>query len=62
MKCNVSVIDRIIRFILGIGLTTWSIAGGPNWGYIGIYLLITSGWGLCFFYGIFKINTIKELR
>lgn len=62
MKCNIALFDRILRFIFGVALTAWAVAGGPSWGYFGIYLLITSGWGLCIFYAIFKINTIKELR
>jgi hypothetical protein len=62
MKCNVADFDRVIRFILGVILTTWAIAGGPGWGYSGIYLLATSGWGFCLVYASLKINTIKELK
>lgn len=62
MKCNVAFYDRVIRFILGVFLTAWAIAGGPSLGYMGIYFLATSGWGFCLFYAILKINTIKELK
>lgn len=62
MKCNVANFERIIRFILGVLLTAWAIAGGPSWGYFGIYLLATSGWGFCLIYASLKINTIKELQ
>jgi hypothetical protein len=41
---------------------TWAIAGGPVWAYFGLYLFFTAGWGFCFFYAFFKINTISDLR
>lgn len=62
MKCNVAFFDRVLRFFLGVLLTTWAFAGGPSWGFAGIYLLATSGWGFCLVYAILKINTIKELK
>lgn len=62
MKCNVAFYDRVIRFIFGVLLTAWAIAGGPGWGYVGIYFIATSGWGLCLIYAVLKINTIKELK
>ncbi len=62
MKCNVSFFDRFIRFLFGVTLSAWGFAGGPIWTYAGVYLLFTSGWGFCLFYGILKINTIKELK
>lgn len=62
MKCNLSFLDRLFRFIIGILLSTWAFIGGPTWAFVGLYLLFTSGWGFCLLYGIFKINTIKELK
>ncbi|MGZ3773457.1 MAG: YgaP family membrane protein [Pseudobdellovibrionaceae bacterium] len=59
MKCNVALWDRILRFIFGVGLTTYAIAGGPFWAYIGIYGLITAAWGLCPLYAFFRIKTLR---
>jgi hypothetical protein len=57
MKINLAFWDRLVRFIIGIILTTWSVAGGPWWGFTGIYLMLTSGWGFCPIYAILKIQT-----
>jgi hypothetical protein len=62
MKCNVAFVDRIIRFLFGTILTSWALAGGPSWAFFGVYLLFSAGWGFCLFYGILKINTIKDLK
>jgi hypothetical protein len=60
MKCNVALWDRILRFLLGVGLTAYLIAGGPIWAFLGLYLLFTAGWGLCPIYGTLKIRTLRE--
>ena len=58
MFCNLAVWDRSIRFILGVGLLSYAIAGGPTWFYaVGVYSLLTAGWGLCPIYAYFKIRT-----
>lgn len=59
MKINLAIWDRVIRFLLGILLTTWAIAGGPSWAYFGVYLILSASWGLCPIYSIFKFRTIK---
>ncbi|HEY1079880.1 MAG TPA: DUF2892 domain-containing protein [Bdellovibrio sp.] len=59
MKCNVAIWDRSIRFILGVLLTTYAIAGGPFWAYIGLYGLVTAAWGLCPVYAFFRIRTLR---
>ncbi|AHI06611.1 hypothetical protein BDW_10555 [Bdellovibrio bacteriovorus W] len=62
MRCNVAIWDRILRFVLGVLLTTYAIAGGPFWTYIGIYGLITAAWGLCPAYAFFRFRTLKDFR
>jgi|GEM_PF-558204 len=59
MKINLAMWDRLLRFILGSLLTAWAIAGGPGWGYMGLYLILTSAWGLDPAYSIFRIRTAK---
>jgi len=60
MKINLALWDRILRFVFGVILTAWAIAGGPWWGYGGVYLIMTSGWGVCVIYSIFKFRTAPE--
>ena len=59
MKINLALWDRILRFVFGVLLTGWAVAGGPWWAYVGVYLLLTSGWGLDPLYSIFRIRTAK---
>ncbi len=62
MRCNVALWDRTLRFILGVLLTAYAIAGGPFWAYIGIYGLLTAAWGLCPVYALFSIRTLRDFR
>lgn len=64
MKINLAVWDRVLRFIFGVILTTWAVAGGPFWTYGGVYFVLTASWGLCPVYSFFKFRTakIKETR
>lgn len=59
MKINLALWERIIRFILGLVLSTWAFAGGPWWTYFGVYLIMTASWGFCPLYSFFKIRTAK---
>lgn len=59
MKVNLALWDRVLRFVIGVLITGWAIAGGPWWAYAGVYLILTSGWGLCPVYSFFKIRTAK---
>ncbi len=64
MKCNVGVIDRIIRIVLGI---IFIILGFSTSGtlaiifdVIGVILLLTAIIGFCILYVPFGINTCKR--
>lgn len=59
MRCNLALWDRILRFIFGVLLTTYAIAGGPFWAYFGVILLFTAAWGLCPFYAYFGLRTLR---
>ena len=60
MLCNLALWDRLIRFILAVLQIAYAFAGGPIWFWIlGLYLLITSGWGLCPLYSFFKVRTLN---
>lgn len=60
MRCNCALWDRVIRFFIGVLLTTYALIGGPFWSYFGIYFIATSGWGFCPVYAYFKFKTIKS--
>ncbi len=62
MKINLAMWDRWIRYILGLVLTTWAIAGGPSWAYAGVYLIFSASWGFCLFYSYFRIRTNNLAR
>lgn len=57
MNRNLILVDRIIRYILGIVLLTWAIAGGPVWTYIGLGLIMTASFGTCPVYWVLRINS-----
>jgi hypothetical protein len=57
MRMNLASWDRLLRFFFGVFLTAWAVAGGPWWGYIGIYLILTGAWGLCPIYAMLKVQT-----
>lgn len=52
--------DRVFRIFLGVFLTAFAIAGGPFWAYIGVFFLLTAGWGFCPFYAFFKVRTLRS--
>jgi len=60
MKMNLALWDRCLRYVLGLILTTWAVAGGPWWSFLGLYLILTASWGLCPAYGIFKVKTAHD--
>jgi len=58
MICNVGGIDRILRIVVGAGLTGWvAVMGGPIWAWIGVLPLVTGVIGLCPAYLPFGIKT-----
>lgn len=60
VKINLALWDRILRYLLGVVLSTWAVAGGPWWCFFGLYLLITAAWGLCPIYGLMKFRTYHD--
>ena len=60
---NVGKIDRIIRLVVGAGLTSLLFLLNNNWRYIGILgivLIVTALVGICPLYMPFKINTLTK--
>jgi hypothetical protein len=52
--------DRILRFLFGVGFTTYLVAGGPIWAIFGIYLIFTAAWGFCPLLATLKLRTLRE--
>ncbi|PIS11579.1 MAG: DUF2892 domain-containing protein [Bdellovibrio sp. CG10_big_fil_rev_8_21_14_0_10_47_8] len=59
MKINLAIWDRTLRFFFGVLLTAWAIAGGPWWAYVGVYMILTAGWGFCPMYAVMRFKTAK---
>jgi len=66
MKVNESMLDRIIRVVVGIGFLalyfTGFVSGGLGIVFIvlGVIALLTGVIGFCPLYTLFKINTNKS--
>ncbi|MBK9039572.1 MAG: DUF2892 domain-containing protein [Bdellovibrionales bacterium] len=58
MRRNMLYWDRVLRYVLGVLLLTWSFLGGPFWSYLGFYFLASASWGFCPIY--FFLQSIRE--
>ncbi len=60
MFCNIALWDRALRFLIAVLLLAYAVAGGPFWFWlIGLYGLVTAGYGLCPIYSFFRIRTLR---
>ena len=57
MKQNVGRIDRMVRFILGVGILAWGIYNKNWWGFLGLALLASAATGWCGCYAACKMST-----
>ncbi len=57
MNKNVRWWERIFRYLIGVVLLAWAIAGGPWWAYLGIIPLATGALGFCPTYALFDRGT-----
>lgn len=60
MKCNVGLVDRLFRIVLGLAIVIAGIYFESWWGLIGILPLATGFFKLCPLYLPFKISTMKK--
>ena len=60
MKKNIRRWDRFLRFFFGVSLIAWAIAGGPGWGYLGLYFLATGSWGYCPVYSLINYQPFED--
>ncbi len=63
MKKNIGGVERIIRFIAGVGVLSLAFVGPQSpWGYLGIILIATGLVGWCPPYALLGINTCKNCK
>jgi hypothetical protein len=51
--------DRILHFIVGVGLLSFAIAGGPLWTYSGLFGILIAAWAFSPVYAFFNIKTLR---
>lgn len=54
IRKNMRLMDRVFRYLLGVVLLTWAVAGGPYWAFLGLIPLATAAWGYCPIYSLLK--------
>ena len=59
MRINLAMWDRILRFVIGVIMGIWALAGGPFWAMTGFYLITTSAWGYDPVYSLLKLSSAK---
>lgn len=60
MTKNEGVVDRSVRFVLGVFFLTLGAVTGSPWGLIGLIPLVTAAVGFCPLYKIVGVSTCKE--
>ncbi len=60
LKKNVLWWDRILRFLTGVFMLAWAIAGGPTWAYVGVGVLATGTWGYCPVLSILGVKNLED--
>jgi len=59
MKKNVGSADKILRYVLGVGIITAGIYFKSWWGVVGIVPIVTATVGFCPAYLPFGLSTCK---
>ncbi len=61
MTCNVGMIDRIIRIVLGLAILSLAFVGPQTaWAYLGIIPIATALIGWCPPYALLGISTCEK--
>jgi len=58
-KVNIGIIDRVLRFVIGVAIVSAGIAYSSWWGLLGVVPLATGSTGFCGLYSVFGINTCR---
>lgn len=60
MKCNVGLVDRLLRIIFGLAIAILGVVFNSWWGLVGIIPLATGVFKICPLYMPFKLSTAKK--
>jgi hypothetical protein len=60
MKCNVGIIDRLLRIVVGLIIAILGVWFDSWWGLVGIVPLATGIFKICPLYMPFKISTANK--
>ncbi len=60
MRINMAGWDRCFRFLIGVAMAAWGIAGGPLWAYVGMGLIATAAWRFCPVYAVFRSDAPED--
>ncbi len=60
MICNVGMVDKSIRLIIGVIIAVLGLYYQSWWGLLAIIPILTAIFGFCPLYTILKINTCKK--
>lgn len=62
MICNIGMLDRVARVLLGVALMTFALAGEPTawWGWFGLIPLATGIAGYCPLYHVLHLSTVRR--
>lgn len=60
MKCNVGMIDRLLRVIVGLIIAIIGVVFDSWWGLLGIPLIATGIFRFCLLYIPFNFSTAKK--
>lgn len=63
MKKNVGSIDKVIRIVLGAGITSLAFWGPQSpWAYLGLILIITGFINYCPIWHALGVNSNKKVK
>ncbi|MBL8909891.1 MAG: DUF2892 domain-containing protein [Archangium sp.] len=57
---NIGPVDRGLRVVAGVGLTSLALSGQTPWGWLGLIPLITALVGFCPLYRLLGLSTLRR--
>lgn len=60
MQCNLSKLDKRMRFGVGSTVIAVGLWFGSTWGMLGFVLILSAIWGYCPIYTLFDTSSCNE--
>ena len=60
--CNVGMLDKVLRALVGMAIIAWGLATQNIWGFIGLIPFGTAALSFCPLYTILRINTGCKIK